>query len=420
MKLSKRLTISGGRLESRSSFSQLLPPGVMTDPLYREIKIAGCRFEKHPNLLKIFYDRWQDLSLADRKKLDLLTVKALIKEIGIEADLQDVLELGDDDFAEWVGERFPELEHSNGSNIGLFSEKGVNAKFEALDFTKSLDFTEGLSLLLRTYKICVHERPKKATNSSLGMRSLLIDPENSVKKTWDVLCMALLAYCSFSVPYGIAFEGGSQSGLNSLELKLELAIDIVFLIDIALSFITRVEIHGNLTKSHRKIALRYASTWLVPDFLGSFPFDIVASAIMGSGSNLSTMRFVRMIRLIRAVRLLAKLNGLRNREGYERLGTIISIGTSLFALSFTSHLMGCMFTIIANDEGDNNWLAHYASGIGQELDDDWSRYVVAAYWAIISLTTMGYGDIVPITQAGRTLCSKMRVHIWLHTLTSFE
>ena len=45
------------------------------------------------------------------------------------------------------------------------------------------------------------------------------------------------------------------------------------------------------------------------------------------------------------------------------MGAVMSVCTAVFVLVFTSHLFGCLFTIIANGEPEINWLIHYDPAI---------------------------------------------------------
>jgi CRP-like cAMP-binding protein len=175
-----------------------------------------------------------------------------------------------------------------------------------------------------------------------------------------------------------------------------LTINAIFLIDIALSFVTVVDVEGKLLRDIRPIALHYLRTWFIPDFAGSFPFETVVAQAMGAGDgSLSAMRLIRMIKLVRAAKFLVKLRKLKEREGYESLGSVFGVGAAVFILFFTSHVFGCLFMMLASAEEGDNWLLHYRPDIAGA--DGPSQYVTALYWAIISITAMGYGDIYPVT-----------------------
>ena len=77
----------------------------------------------------------------------------------------------------------------------------------------------------------------------------------------------------------------------------------------------------------------------------------------------------------------------------------MTLGSALFLLVFSAHVLGCFITIIMQSEPDNNWLLHYNAELAN--GDSWVRYLTAMYWATVTLTTMGYGDIVPVTNVER-------------------
>ena len=71
-----------------------------------------------------------------------------------------------------------------------------------------------------------------------------IDPDCFEKQVWDGFCMSILLYCSFAVPYSIAFTQNAPGGPLGPMDYLDIAIDVVFLIDIALCFVTAYDDQG--------------------------------------------------------------------------------------------------------------------------------------------------------------------------------
>jgi multisubunit Na+/H+ antiporter MnhB subunit len=73
---------------------------------------------------------------------------------------------------------------------------------------------------------------------------------------------------------------------------------------------------------------------------------------------------------------------------------------------FMVHLMACMYFLVGKfeDEDEFNW-AIYA-GIGDSPDE--YQYIVSVYWALQTLTTVGYGDL-----PARSVYEKIAAVIWM-------
>jgi voltage-gated potassium channel len=102
----------------------------------------------------------------------------------------------------------------------------------------------------------------------------------------------------------------------------------------------------------------------------------------------STFRLFRLFRLIRAFRVFRVLKVLRYSKSFKIIisvfkkqkAPLLAVGTLAIAYIIISAL------IVFNVEPDS-----------------FDTYFDAVYWATVSLTTMGYGDIYPVTAIGRTV-----------------
>lgn len=111
---------------------------------------------------------------------------------------------------------------------------------------------------------------------------------------------------------------------------------------------------------------------------------ILPSFIALSGS----LRLLKVIRLIRAFRVIRALKGLRYSKNMLIIANVIkeqkTALLAVFSLAFSYIIISAL--VIFNVEPDS-----------------FDNFFDAIYWATVSLTTVGYGDIYPVTDAGRII-----------------
>ncbi|CAN1787320.1 Potassium channel AKT1 [Linum perenne] len=229
------------------------------------------------------------------------------------------------------------------------------------------------------------------SNRRVRLKHFIISPYDRRYRIWETFLIVLVVYTAWASPFQFGF-------LRKPERPLSVVDNIVnafFAVDIILTFFVAYLDKSTylLVDNRRQIAWKYTRTWLVFDVISIIPSELAWKISPRPFRSYGLFNMLRLWRLRRVGALFSRLEKDRNYNYFwVRCAKLICV--TLFAV----HCAGCFYYLIAAryPNPERTWIG---ASLGNNFLERslWIRYVTSMYWSITTLTTVGYGDLHPIS-----------------------
>jgi hypothetical protein len=262
----------------------------------------------------------------------------------------------------------------------------------------------------------------------------VIDPRGkTLVAVWDTTMLLALLFTAVVTPTEIVFlDEGTY--VNELWV-LNRIVDLLFTVDLVLSFFMAYQAPdsrgGHWVLNSRVIARRYLKGWFVLDLVSILPFWLLTLSYadpLGTLNMTETeaedgltrmtvlFRLGKLVRMIKLARIF-KASRVLQRQVLDILlykveltyATIKVIKLITILVCF-AHWQACLWGLASSymaADGYPNWLsdfdANFLATMGIEAGP-FDRYIAALHWSTMTLTSIGYGEMLPVNSTERALC----------------
>ncbi|MCS6985098.1 MAG: ion transporter [Leptospiraceae bacterium] len=211
---------------------------------------------------------------------------------------------------------------------------------------------------------------------------MLVNPSSRLKQLWDSAILLLSILAAVEIPIYIVFRPKSSLFFYVMEILYL----VFFSVDIFFNFHTAYFESGRLVQDKKLIRRHYLQTWFAIDLIAAIPFEFLYYFRLGDILALPFLNdpyFLRSLYIVKVIRLFRLRQYIKEWQRREILNpSLLRLASLLFWIFIFAHWVAL------------GWLS--LGRMKEELSPV-ENYILALYWTITTLTTVGYGDITPVT-----------------------
>ena len=234
-------------------------------------------------------------------------------------------------------------------------------------------------LLVGTRRQYAAPNPSSSINHQFQSLNIKISDPRFELFSGSLVLLSSLAYALNTLP---SLTHNQMQGLNMFET----GISVFFLVEYFLRFLAN---DGN--------RLKFVSSPLALIDLASFLPALINLIMPGLTSGYTALELLRLLRILRLQRFLQE-------DEFFKIEELLKIEASIVQLKF-ARVFSSLFTLLFISTGLIYSCEH-------TVNPAFSDFFTTLYFGLCTLTTVGFGDIVPITFEGRlVVCASILVGI---------